>query len=253
MKKLLFIVNLIRHDFFLWKLFHLWNTPTISVDCECKGVTAVGNLRSITFPYMWVYSILGNSLCNSNYFCFQIHFVIFYRSGRKLQRTAGWQPLCYKQSPYFTQKFQKKVSLFLPKKRKNSLFVKTTALPITTIRRVLYPFVNVTLYYLEKLRTCYINWRLFISPINTWTVFIPCSSTYSAENLLQRVETCLTICREQSPLSKETEEWTKCRVLQKRGSWEKSLNSIWWVLSKRTNQRRPVVLGLQKELKSQKD
>ena len=46
----------------------------------------------------------------------------------------------------------------------------------------------------------------------------PCSSTYSAEKLLQRVETSLTMCREQSPLTKETEEWTKCRVLQKRGS-----------------------------------
>ena len=44
---------------------------------------------------------------------------------------------------------------------------------------------------------------------------------------------CLTMCTEQSPLTKETEEWTKCRVLQKRGSWEKSLNNILWVLSKK--------------------
>ena len=36
--------------------------------------------------------------------------------------------------------------------------------------------------------------------------------------ILQRVEMCLTMCREQSPLTKEIEEWTKCRVLQKRGS-----------------------------------
>ena len=56
----------------------------------------------------------------------------------------------------------------------------------------------------------------FVSPINTWTVFIPCSSTDSAEKLLQRVEMCLTICREQSPLTEETEEWRKCRVLQKK-------------------------------------
>ena len=61
-------------------------------------------------------------------------------------------------------------------------------------------------------------WIHFVSPINTWTVFIPCSSTDSAEKFLQRVEMCLTMCREQLPLTKETEEWTKCRVLQKRGS-----------------------------------
>ena len=44
--------------------------------------------------------------------------------------------------------------------------------------------------------------------------------------LMQRVETCLTMCREQFPFTKETEEWTKCCVLQKRGSGEKNLNSI---------------------------
>ena len=52
MNKLVFIVNLIRHDFLLWQLFHLWNIPTISVDCECKEVTEVGNRRRSTFPYM---------------------------------------------------------------------------------------------------------------------------------------------------------------------------------------------------------
>ena len=152
---------------FLRPNFHLWNFPTISVDCDCKGVTAVGNRRSITFPLMQVISILGNSLFKSNYCCFQNHFVNFYRSRRELQRTAGCQPLCYKQSPSFTQKFQKKVSLFLQKHTTNSLFVKTTASPITTLRRVLYPLVNITLYYLEKLRNCYINWIHFVSPINT--------------------------------------------------------------------------------------
>ena len=39
MNKLVFIVNLIRHYFFLWEFFHLWNILTISVDCECKGAT----------------------------------------------------------------------------------------------------------------------------------------------------------------------------------------------------------------------
>ena len=43
MNKLVYIVNLIRHDFLLRELFHLWNIPTISVDCKCKGATGVGS------------------------------------------------------------------------------------------------------------------------------------------------------------------------------------------------------------------
>ena len=43
MNKLVFIVNLIRHDSVLWELLHLWNNPTVSVDCECKEATAVGS------------------------------------------------------------------------------------------------------------------------------------------------------------------------------------------------------------------
>ena len=120
--------------------------------------------------------------------------------------------------PSFYAKFLKKVSLLLQKHRRNTLFVKATALPITTIGSVLYPLINITLYYSEKIRNCYLNWIHFAPPINTWTVFIPCSSTASMGKLLHRVEMCLTMCREQSPLTKETEEWTKCRVLQKRGS-----------------------------------
>ena len=46
-------------------------------------------------------------------------------------------------------------------------------------------------------------------------LYTPCSSTDSAEKLLQRVETCLTMYGEQFRLTKETEEWTTCRILQK--------------------------------------
>ena len=56
--------------------------------------------------------------------------------------------------PSFYAKNSEKKS-FLQKLMKNALFMKTTASPITTIRRVLEPFVNITLYYLEKLRDCY--------------------------------------------------------------------------------------------------
>ena len=61
-----------------------------------------------------------------------------------------WQELCYKQSPAFTQKFQKKIFLVLQIHMKNTLFVTTTASPITTTRRVFYPLVNIILHYLES-------------------------------------------------------------------------------------------------------
>ena len=99
---------------------------------------------------------------------------------------------------------------------KITLSVKTSASPITSIRPVLYPLVKITLYYVEKMRNCYIKFVHFVSPINTWTDFIPYSSTDSAEKILLRVEICLTMWTEQSPLIKETEDWTKCRVSQKR-------------------------------------
>ena len=137
-----------------------------------------------------------------------------------------WQRFCYKQSTPSTQKFQKKVFLFLQEHMKITLFVKTTASPITTVRRVPYPLVKITLYYMEKLRNCHINWIHLVSAINTWTVFILCSSTDSAENFLQRVEMCLKMCREQSFLTKETKEWPKCRLLQKRSSRVKKVFSI---------------------------
>ena len=55
-----------------------------------------------------------------------------------------------------------------------------------------------------------------VSPINSATVHKPCSSTDLAEKFLQRVKVCLTMCRGQSLLTKTTEKWTKCRVLQKK-------------------------------------
>ena len=128
--------------------------------------------------------------------------------------------------PSFCAKISEKVSLFMQILTKNTLLVKATASPITKLRRVFYPLVNITLYYLEKLRNCYKNCIHSVSPINTLTVFLPCSKTASLVKFLQRVEMCLTMCREQSLLNKETEERTNCRVLQKKGLLRKSLNSI---------------------------
>ena len=48
---------------------------------------------------------------------------------------------------------------------------------------------------------------------------------------------CLTMCRGQSPLAKETDGWTKCPVLQEKDSWEKSLNNTIQVLSKKNKSR----------------
>ena len=52
--------------------------------------------------------------------------------------------------------------------------------------------------------------------MNTWTAFIPCSSTDSAEKPLQRLEMCLTMCREQSHLTKETGVDKMPRIAEKR-------------------------------------
>ena len=58
----------------------------------------------------------------------------------------------------------------------------------------------------------------FASPTNTWTVCIHYSSIDSVEKLLQRVDKCLITYNKQLTLIKETREWTKSRVFQKRGS-----------------------------------
>ena len=100
---------------------------------------------------------------------------------------------------------------------KNTLFVNTTASPITAIRPVLYPLVNITLYYLEKLKNCYINWIHFVSPMNTWTVFLPYKYQFSGKIIAKSGNVFDNVQRE-SALTNETEEWTKCRVLQKRSS-----------------------------------
>ena len=76
--KLVIIVNLIRPDFLIWELFHLWNIPTISVDCECKGATVDGRQAHFHicryFPYLVIVFVI------QKFVFFQIHFVNFHRS-----------------------------------------------------------------------------------------------------------------------------------------------------------------------------
>ena len=51
--------------------------------------------------------------------------------------------------------------------------------------------------------------------VDSWTASIHCSSTDSSENLLQKVESCLTMCREQSALTKETESGQNAEYCKK--------------------------------------
>ena len=117
--------------------FPFMNYPTISVDCECKGATAVGSRRHKTFPYVSVFSIVGNS---------QTFLVFRFILSNFIAVDGKMAAIMLQTIPSFYAKISEK-SLFVSEKHmKNTLFVKTTASPITTIRRVFYPFVNITLY-----------------------------------------------------------------------------------------------------------
>ena len=120
--------------------------------------------------------------------------------------------------PSFYAKVSKKIRFISGKTNEKDIVCQDYCIAHLNDKTCFYPVVNITLYFLEKLKNCYINWTHFVSPINTWTVYIPCSSTASLEKLLQGMEMCLTIWREQSTLTKKTEESRKCRVLQKRSS-----------------------------------
>ena len=54
---------------------------------------------------------------------------------------------------FLRENFRKKASSFLQVHMKNTLFVKTTASPIKTTRRVFYPLVNIIYYYLETFKS----------------------------------------------------------------------------------------------------
>ena len=106
---------------------------------------------------------------------------------------------------------------------KKTLSVKTIASSNTTIRRVLHQLANITLYYLEKLRNCYINWIHFVSAMNTWTVFIPCSSSNSVEKMMQKTKMCLIMCREPSLLTKKNRGVDKMPSIARKEALEKNV------------------------------
>ena len=181
-------------------------------------------------------AILG--LYNSKINFLQIQFVIFHRRRRELQWMAAFM---LQAIPGFYAKISEE-SLFISANTQEKDIVcrdyciahhddKTCSLPVCKWHFLLF----------GEMRSCYINWIHFVSSINTSTVCIPCSNNDSAKKILHRVQLCLKMYKVRSHLNMETEKWTKCRVLQKRDSREKSWNIFFWVPSERTNQRRPVV------------
>ena len=103
-----------------------------------------------TLPFTNVNSILGKSLCNLKVYGFQIHFIIFYRN---IDITA----ILLQTIHSFYAKNSQNFFFFLQNQVKSTLFVKTTASPISTTKLVFYPFEKITLYYLEKFRNGYIK------------------------------------------------------------------------------------------------
>ena len=114
----------------------------------------------VSFPYMERISFFGSFVQLTLNLVFSDSFVKITTQlkgasavGSASVRQIRWQPLCYKEYLALTQNSQKKVFLFQQIPMKNTLFEKTTALPIRTTRRVSYPLVNIILYYLEMLKS----------------------------------------------------------------------------------------------------
>ena len=121
--------------------------------------------------------------------------------------------------PSFYEKISEK-SLFIPAKTCEKYIVckdycnahhndKTCSLPACKTRIILLGEIEDLLHKLDSFCFTYQHVDCF------YTLF---KYRFNGKNIGKSVEMCLTICREQSPLTKETEEWTKCLVLQKRSS-----------------------------------
>ena len=114
---------------------------------------------------------------------------------------SGWQPLCYNQSPAFTQNFQKK-GPFISANTYEKYIVckdyciahhddKTCFLPACKYQIILFGEIKELLQNLDKFCFTYQHVDCL------FTIF---SSTDSVEKLLQRVEMCLTMCNAHSTL-----------------------------------------------------
>ena len=101
----------------------------------------------VTFPYMEPLSFYGRFVQKVIVYCFSDSVYQFLSQNSDGSQYATINPQLLRKN------FRKKVSSFLQLHMKNTLFVKTTASPITTKRRVFYPLVNIILYYLETFKS----------------------------------------------------------------------------------------------------
>ena len=161
---------------------------------------------------------------------------------------SRWQPLCYKQSPAFTQKFQK--SLFISANTYEKYIVctgysiahhdvKTCFLPTCKYHILLLGNVEELLKKLCSLCITYQHVDCL------YTLF----KINSVEKLLQRGDKCLISCNEQLTSITGTRKCRECRALQKKDCWRKSSTSIYSAPFKRQKQRRPLAQCLPKESK----
>ena len=109
-------------------------------------------------------------------------------------------------------------------------------------------FAEITFSCWVTLKSYCRNWTYCVSHINTSTVYIYRSSIDSVEILLSRVVKCFIMCKEQTNLIKETSEWIECPASQKRESWGKKTENIFWAPSRKLNVRKLVYQSVQKEL-----
>ena len=157
--KLVFIVNLIRRDFLPWE-FSIYELFLSRLGMHDKHISKYVANFHVSLWSLWFKKLLFSDSFRQ------------FLSQQKRAFADGSHNVT--SNPQLSRKiFRKKVSLFLQLHMKNFLFVKITAPPITTTRRVFYPLVFFILYYLEKLRSCYINWIHFTYHVDClYTLFI---------------------------------------------------------------------------------
>ena len=144
------------------------------------------------------------------------------------------------------QRVQKPAFSFLKKRGKFIFGAKRTTLPTKRSRCALYATADFIFYCWVTLKKCYRNWTHFTSNINTWTVSIHNLSVKKVELLLSGVVKYLIMCKKQSVLFNEAEEWTECpakKILLAKKYRKHSMSSF-----KRTNQRKAADQSLQEDL-----
>ena len=127
-------------------------------------------------------------------------------------------PLCYNQSPAFTQQFQKKVPLFSATTNEKYIICKDYCIPHHNDKTCFLPSCKYHILLpgnveepLKKLDTICFTYQHVDC---LYTLF---KYRFSGK-FLQRADKCLITYNEPLTLIKETREWVECRVLPKRGS-----------------------------------